>query len=134
MRFTNNAGFSLVELMVVIVIIGVLAAVSIPIYSSSVEKAKRAEADATLGSLHRQLAIYYGEHGKYPKDQHDTYVIHAFWNEIKEGELTGKYFSDSSYTYFGSANGRIYKLTALKGSILEYDRTLDQDGVFRDED
>lgn len=129
----NNNGFSLVELMIVIVIIGVLAAISGPIYSKLVENAKRTESDAALGSIHRQLEIYYGEHGKYPKEQHDEYVIHAFWNDFKEGELTGKYFSDSSYTYFGSANGRIYKITCAKGTVLEYDRTLDQDGVLKDE-
>ncbi|MBT7093621.1 MAG: prepilin-type N-terminal cleavage/methylation domain-containing protein, partial [Bacteroidetes bacterium] len=59
----RNSGFSLVELMIVIVIIGVLAAVAVPIYSNNVMKAKMSEADAALGSIRTQLRVYYGENG-----------------------------------------------------------------------
>ena len=126
-------GFSLVELMIVIVIIGVLAAIAVPIYSNSVTKAKRAEADATLGSIRTQLDIYKAEFGRYPKERTAEYVIGASWNDINPGEITGKYFSDSSYTYYGSPNGKVMKITCNKGVILEYDRTLDQEGALLDE-
>jgi len=126
-------GFSLVELMIVIVIIGVLAAIAVPIYSNTVTKAKRVEADAALGSIRTQLDIYKGEFGRYPKERVAEYVMGSSWNDIKQGELTGKYFSDSSYTYYGSPNGKVMKITCNRGDILEYDRTLDQDGVLLDE-
>ena len=119
--------------MIVIVIIGLISAIAIPVYSNNVKKAKRAEADAALGSIQRQLKIYYGHYGKFPKQQVEDYVIGAFWNSIKEGELQGKYFTDSSYTYYGSPNGRIYKIRCARGSVLEFDRTLDHDNVLRDE-
>jgi prepilin-type N-terminal cleavage/methylation domain-containing protein len=126
-------GFSLVELMIVIVIIGILAAVAVPIYSNNVMKAKRSEADAALGSIRTQLDIFWGEYGRYPKERIDEYVIGSSWNDISPGELSGKYFSDSSYTYYGSPNGKVFKLTCTKGNILDYNRTLDQDGVLADE-
>ena len=126
-------GFSLVELMIVIVIIGVLAAIAVPIYSNNVQKAKRSEADAALGSIRTQLDIYIAEYGRYPRENPKDYVIGAAWNSIRPGELTGKYFSDSSYTYYGSPNNKVYKITCEKGDILEYDRTLDQDAVLQDE-
>lgn len=133
-RSKPDAAFSLVEVMIVIVIIGVLAAVSVPVYSNNIKKAKRAEADNSLGSIRSQLGVYYGEHGRYPK-QHPAvdYVIGASWNDIKTGELDGKYFTDSAYTYYGSPNGKEFKIFCDKGSILDYDRALDQDGVFLDE-
>lgn len=119
--------------MIVIVIIAVLAAAAVPIYNNNIKKAKRAEADAALGSIKRQVEIYYGEHGIYPKQRPADYVIGADWNRIKPGELNGKYFRDSSFTYDGHPNGSEFKIFCDKGSILEFDRTLDHTGTFRDE-
>ena len=124
----RTSGFSLVELMIVIVIIGVLAAVAVPIYNNNIQKAKMSEADASLGSLRTQLRVYYGENGEYPTRTTDTHVINDTWNDIKVGEITGKYFTDSSYTY-QSADGTSYTLTCAGGDILDSDRELDQAGT-----
>ncbi|NQV14289.1 prepilin-type N-terminal cleavage/methylation domain-containing protein [bacterium] len=124
----KNSGFSLVELMIVIVIIGVLAAVAVPIYNNNVTKAKMSEADAALGSIRTQLRVYYGENGDYPTVSPAGYVIGATWNDIKAGEITGTYFSDSSYTYL-SSDGSDYTLTCAAGTILNSDRALNQDGT-----
>ncbi|NQV16568.1 hypothetical protein HQ531_13985 [bacterium] len=119
--------------MIVIVIIGVLAAVSVAVYSSNIQKAKRTEADAALGSISLYIDIHYAEFGRYPKERPADYVIGASWNYIKPGELNGKYFSDSSYTYEGPPNGKWFKIICAKGTVLDFDRTFDQDGVFQDE-
>ena len=123
----RNSGFSLVELMIVIVIIGVLAAVAVPIYSNNVMKAKMSEADAALGSIRTQLRVYYGENGVYPTATDELVVdVGTTWNDINANELDGKYFSDSSYTYTGDAT--TFTITCAKGDILEADRTLNQSG------
>lgn len=124
-----KSGFSLVELMIVIVIIGVLSAIAVPVYSNNVRKAKQMEADTALSSLRRKLLIYKSEHGLYPKEVHNNYVVGSDWAQVKEGELTGKYFTDSSYTY-RSTNRITYKLVCDKGNILQNDRTLDENGDF----
>jgi len=125
----RNSGFSLVELMIVIVIIGVLAAVAVPIYSNNVMKAKMSEADAALGSIRTQLRVYYGENGAYPVAASGTAITAVSGIDIDSGELTGKYFNDASYTYYGYASGDSFTVTCAKGSILEADRTLDQSGT-----
>jgi prepilin-type N-terminal cleavage/methylation domain-containing protein len=128
-KMKKNSGFSLVELMIVIVIIGVLAAVAVPIYSNNVMKAKMSEADASLGSIRTQLRVYYGENGNYPTLTSGTYVIggKGTWHDINVGELTGKYFTDSSYTIVSDAT--TYTITCDKGDILTSNRTLNQTGT-----
>ena len=123
----RNSGFSLVELMIVIVIIGVLAAVAVPSYNNNVTKAKMSEADATLGSIRTQLRVYYGENGVYPTAASGSYVIGADWNDIKVTEMTGRYFTDSSFTLESSTTA--YTITCAAGSILNSDRTLSQAGT-----
>lgn len=129
----RNSGFSLVELMIVIVIIGVLAAVAVPIYSNNVVKAKMSEADASLGSIRTQLRVYYGENGEYPTLSSGSYVLDGNgtsgtkWNDFNSGELTGKYFEDSSYTLVSTTT--TYTITCDANDILNSARTLNQTGT-----
>ena len=48
---SRGSGFTLVELMIVVAIIGVLAAIAIPAFSRYVRKARTAEAVGTLANL-----------------------------------------------------------------------------------
>ncbi|MGB2578730.1 prepilin-type N-terminal cleavage/methylation domain-containing protein [Elusimicrobium simillimum] len=47
----NKKGFTLVELLVVVLIIGILSAIALPQYTKSVEKARAAEAQIMFGAL-----------------------------------------------------------------------------------
>lgn len=60
-----KAGFTLIELMVVVIIVGVLAAASVPLYQGNVRRAIRAEAIATMGSIRSAQRVYRAEHGVY---------------------------------------------------------------------
>lgn len=51
-------GFTLLELMIVVIIIGVLAAIAIPTYTGTVEKARAAEAIANMAGIKSALLIY----------------------------------------------------------------------------
>jgi type IV pilus assembly protein PilE len=58
-------GFSLVELMVVLVIVAILAAITYPSYLESVRKTRRAEGRAALLQLMQQQERYYSQNGTY---------------------------------------------------------------------
>lgn len=56
---TSQEGFSLIELMIVIAIIGVLAAVAVPNFLNYVNKAKQVEAQSFLSTLYTAETSYY---------------------------------------------------------------------------
>lgn len=61
----EEAGFSLTELLVVLVIIGILALLAIPRFLGLTTRAKAAEAKANLSHLYTLQQTYYFEHDRY---------------------------------------------------------------------
>ena len=57
----NEKGFSLVELMVVVAIIGILAAIAVPNFQKFTSKAKQAEAKSNLSAMYSSLRAYHSE-------------------------------------------------------------------------
>ena len=54
----NQKGFTLIELIMVTIILGILAAVAIPRYTSTVDKAEAAAEDAVISSIEAGLETY----------------------------------------------------------------------------
>ncbi len=61
----NKKGFTLIELMIVIAIIGILAAIAIPNFLNYQCKARQAEAKTNLGSIRTAEEAYYAEFSTY---------------------------------------------------------------------
>lgn len=90
-----QSGFTLIELMITVAIIGLLASIAVPSYQDSVRKSKRAEGRAALVNLMQQQERYLGQRGTYA----------AFTNGTGEG-ANFKVFSGDN------ASGAAYLLTA----------------------
>lgn len=64
-RRHHQAGFTLIEVMVVVAIVGILAAIAYPSYTDSIRKGKRAEARAAVMNLLQQQERYQSQMNKY---------------------------------------------------------------------
>jgi len=63
----KEKSFTLVELLIVVMIIGILATLAVPQYQKMVERAEAAEAIQNIGSIMRSVSRYYMEHQDYPR-------------------------------------------------------------------
>lgn len=64
----DNAGLTLIELIIVVFILGILAAIAYPAYASMTRRANYAEAKQQMGSLGKELQLHYVEYSTYPPD------------------------------------------------------------------
>lgn len=65
---TNQKGFSLIELMIVVAIIGILSAIAVPNYMAFQRKARQSEARSTLGAIAQAETVYSQDAGGYTSD------------------------------------------------------------------
>jgi len=69
----DRSGFTLVEILIVVVILSVLAAIAIPQFNSSTEDAKLSTLDTDLAELRNAVELYYHQHGAtYPGAKRHT--------------------------------------------------------------
>jgi type IV pilus assembly protein PilE len=62
----NQKGFTLIELMIVVAILGILAAIAYPAYQRQIQKSRRAECETVLLSITGMLERQYAANGAYP--------------------------------------------------------------------
>jgi prepilin-type N-terminal cleavage/methylation domain-containing protein len=94
LRERDESGFTLVELMIVVAIIGVLAIVAIIQYAGWIEKAAEGGTKAGLGTMRVSAAVYYGDHeGLWPTTLDDAghHEFSRYIGHIAVVQVTGRF-------------------------------------------
>ena len=74
MRTIKNKGFTIIELMIAVAIIGILAAIAVPAYQSYTIRARVSEAMTFAGSAKTSVTEYYQVNGTFPMGMTNTTV------------------------------------------------------------
>jgi len=92
-------GFTLIELMIVVAIIGILAAIAIPAYQDYIARAQVTDAVELLGGLKTPLAEFYSDKGSWPVD-----IAGADPNNSISANTSGKYTQSLAISSGAGAN------------------------------
>jgi type IV pilus assembly protein PilE len=94
----NNKGFTIVELLIVIVIIGILATIGFVAFSGAQNKANKSTAQSTLSQVKSKLGEYYATNNTYPSDKAAVSTFLTSEEGGRNEDLNTK-FSNAAYSY-----------------------------------
>jgi prepilin-type N-terminal cleavage/methylation domain-containing protein len=111
----SRKGFTLIELMVVILIVGILAAVAIPLMRGRIDSAKWSEGKSMMGTIGTAIRAYAAEKGA-SGTLYGTNLPDAASLGFATNDLVGTYFSTTNFSWTTSypdeATGLTFTITA----------------------
>jgi general secretion pathway protein G len=124
-RMGNQKGFTLIELMIVVAIIGILTAIAFPLYANVQQRARIAKAQADVRTLASAIVIYSAHTGQIPGANLSVLTVPATVNNITAGPFMGSIPSPPQggsptwalvYTYSTAANG-LFTVSAVGDGV-----------------
>ena len=104
---TVSRGFTIIEVLIVVAIVGMLTAIAIPVYSRAIQKSRRAALGADMAVLHKAFLRYYADHGSFPSDgggdgvfDKDTMSPLTDGQYFRADALKGKLFQNQVFAYW----------------------------------
>jgi type IV pilus assembly protein PilA len=114
-RLPNQKGFTLIELMIVVAIIGILAAIAIPQYQNYVARAQVAEGLSLASGAKVAVAEYFNTNGTFPADNAEAGLSDAT-------DISGNYVE--SVTVTGAAIAALFSSTDAHSNLQGGEMTL----------
>lgn len=155
-KVLNEAGLTLIELMVVVVILGIISAIAIPSISNAINSAKQNTTIATLSTIQTALQQYYTDHDAYPTElaqltnktdangladsagvygpyldgptSGTTIEKDAWGTAISYYTPTGPYTSGTATTY--SSTGYVLASNGNGGSVIKIDTAIPANDIY----
>jgi len=130
MRRTSKAGFTLVEILIVVVILGILAAIVVPQFTNASNEAVKGAIQSQLQTINSQMELYrVRNQGAYPSEVEDS----GFLGEDNEGWGTlvgGEYLKEIPVNGY-TGDGLI--TAGTEEDAMGEDRTSDTGWFFQDD-
>jgi len=106
----NKKGFTLIELVIVLAIMSIIAAIAISAYTGNAQKARESSCAANVNIIQNAASVYYAQTGKWPSS-----IDVLMSTEAIESETYGPWLKppkpvcpvDPDATYFISADGKV---------------------------
>ena len=126
----QSAGFTIVELLIVIVVIGILAGITIVAFNGVQDRARWTQLQSDLSSINKAVQVYHAEHGEYPITSAswgwryscavgvgNSFIpgIETIASNLKQAPCGGATTSDDTWIY--GSDGVDYKLLHIRPNI-----------------
>ena len=110
----NNNGFTIIELLLIILIISILVMIAYPRLIGLVDRANDTNIVSDLGVLHNFMNMYYQDYNKYPETTSENELVDLVNNKLEEyGKITNIFEHIKSDNYYVNNNSEPKTFTLI---------------------